>query len=186
MTNLGLLSRAGVFALFLASTVLSGEASAQSATSPAQLPKMSAPNAAAMMPIQPSAKLQGPKRSARAAQAPSGAEIARSMAATVRSRDGKESTDQLPAQLRNKLMSRQKGGALQLQGQAGKLVQIRRRPSIPTPPWDSSPMAAPVSWSPSTSCSPPATACSTRRMANGMTISISSRPMTGRTRPMAP
>jgi V8-like Glu-specific endopeptidase len=53
------------------------------------------------------------------------------MAATVRSRDGKETTMELPAQLRNKLMSGQKGGALKLQGQAGKLVQITKTTDYP-------------------------------------------------------
>ncbi|MBL8905092.1 MAG: trypsin-like serine protease [Rhizobiales bacterium] len=131
MTNLSLLSRTGLVAILLLSAGLFGEAYAQSATSPAQLPTISTPGAAAMMPLQPAAKLQGPKRSDRAVQAPSGAEVARSMAATVRSRDGKESTKDLPAQLRNKLMSGQKGGALQSQGQAGKLVQIKKTTEYP-------------------------------------------------------
>ncbi|MFO0990652.1 MAG: trypsin-like serine protease [Hyphomicrobiales bacterium] len=92
---------------------------------------MSSPSAAAMMPIQSSVKLQGPKRSDRAVQAPSGAEVARSMAATVRSRDGKETTKELPAQLRNMLLSGQKSGAIKLQGQPGKLVQINKTTEYP-------------------------------------------------------
>jgi len=133
MTKQSLLSRTGLFAVLLVTTVLCGEASAQSAgfTSPAQMPQMSTPDAAAMMPIQPSAKLQAPKRSDRVVPAPSGPEVARAMAATVRSRDGKETTKELPAQLRNKLMSGQKGSALQSQGQAGKLVQIKKTTEYP-------------------------------------------------------
>jgi V8-like Glu-specific endopeptidase len=130
MTNPSLVSRTGLFALLLVSTVLCGEASAQS-SSPAQLPKMSTPNAAAMLPMQPSGKLQGPKRSDRPVQAQSGAEIARAMAATVRSRDGKETTKDLPAALRSKLMSPQKGGMAPMQGQPGKLVQIKKTTDYP-------------------------------------------------------
>lgn len=131
MTNSRFLSRTGLFAFLLVSTVLCGEAFAQSASSPAQLPKMSTPDAAAMMPLQPAARLQAPKRAERAVQAQSGADIARSMAATVRSRDGKETTKELPAQLRNKLMSPQKGGMAPMQGQPGKLVQIKKTTDYP-------------------------------------------------------
>lgn len=133
MTNLSLLSRTGLFALLLVSTVLSGEAGAQSPgfTSQAQMPQMSSQQGTAMMPLQPSAKLQAPKRSDRAVRAPSGEEVARSMAATVRSRDGKETTKDLPAALRNKLMSGQKGSSAPLQGQPGKLVQVKKTTDYP-------------------------------------------------------
>jgi len=134
MINLTSLSRTGLFALLFASTILAGEAMAQSSgfTAPAQLPQnLDAGKGVSMAPApSAAAKLQGPKRSDRAVQAPSNADVLNAMSATMRSRDGKEAPVQVPNQLRNKLMAPQKG-ALQTQGQAGKLVQIKKTTDYP-------------------------------------------------------
>src|SRR5262245_45074398 len=130
MITLSSLSRTGLFALLFASTILAGEALAQSRgySAPAQLPQASADTSkgAAMVPPPASpGKLQIPERSDRAMKAPSGDEVVKAITATMRSRDGKETTIQLPTDLRNKLMSGQKGG-FKLQGQSGKLTQIKK------------------------------------------------------------
>ena len=136
MINLSTLSRTGLFGFLLISPILAGEAMAQSRgfSAPGQLPEASADTSKGVAMVPPPAttgKLQIPQRSDRAMKAPAGDEVARSMTATMRSRDGKETTIQVPADLRNKLMSGQKGGELKLQGQSGKLTQIKKTTDYP-------------------------------------------------------
>jgi V8-like Glu-specific endopeptidase len=127
MTKHGLLSRTGVFALLSFPLLFVGVAEAQTYgyTKPAQLPQSAADTSKGLVPPPVARSVNKElKRNEHASPAQSGNALIDGMTATMRSRDGKEATIQLPANLRNRLLSGDKGGASGLQAQQGKLVQI--------------------------------------------------------------
>lgn len=134
MTQHGLFSRMGVLALLSLPLLFSGGAAAQTYgfAKPGRLPQSAAdtPKGVAPIPMARSVN-KALKRNEYASRAQPDSAAIDGMTATMRSRDGKETTIPLPANLRKRLMSGDKGGASALQAQKGKLVQIANTTKYP-------------------------------------------------------